>query len=59
MARRHAIPHTRTGKKLEVPLKRILQGADPDSVLSAGAVDDITLVDAYVALAREWDDADR
>jgi len=32
-----AIPHTRTGKKLEIPVKRILQGDDPR--LEAGAVD--------------------
>ena len=24
-----AIPHTRTGKKLELPLKRLMQGAAP------------------------------
>jgi acyl-coenzyme A synthetase/AMP-(fatty) acid ligase len=34
-----AIPHTRTGKKLEIPVKRILQGGDPSQVMDAGAVD--------------------
>ena len=34
-----AIPHTRTGKKLEIPVKRILQGADPRQDIEAGAVD--------------------
>ena len=34
-----AIPHTRTGKKLEIPVKRILQGGDPRQVMDAGAVD--------------------
>lgn len=34
-----AIPHTRTGKKLEIPVKRILQGGDPSQVMEAGAVD--------------------
>ncbi|MCU1683610.1 MAG: acetoacetate--CoA ligase [Amycolatopsis sp.] len=33
------IPHTRTGKKLEVPVKRILQGASPDTVADHRAVD--------------------
>ena len=33
------IPHTRTGKKLEIPVKRILQGGDPRQVMDAGAVD--------------------
>lgn len=36
-----ALPHTRTGKKLEVPIKRLLLGGDPGKVLSAGAVDDM------------------
>ncbi|MBO0843069.1 MAG: acetoacetate--CoA ligase [Nocardioides sp.] len=47
-----AVPHTKTGKKLEVPLKRILQGAEPSSVLSEGAVDDPTLLAYYADLAR-------
>jgi acetoacetyl-CoA synthetase len=34
-----AIPHTRTGKKLEIPVKRILQGGDSRQVMAAGAVD--------------------
>ncbi len=34
-----AIPHTRTGKKLEIPVKRILQRGDPGQVMEAGAVD--------------------
>ncbi len=42
-----AIPHTRTGKKLEVPIKRVLQGADPQTALSLGAVDDPTLIDQF------------
>jgi acetoacetyl-CoA synthetase len=33
------IPHTRTGKKLEVPVKRILQGAPPNTVADHRAVD--------------------
>jgi acetoacetyl-CoA synthetase len=48
-----ALPHTRTGKKLEVPLKRILQGATPSDVLSLGAVDRPELIDFYVGLARQ------
>jgi acetoacetyl-CoA synthetase len=32
------IPRTLTGKKLEVPVKRILQGAPPESVASAGSI---------------------
>lgn len=33
-----AVPRTLTGKKLEVPVKRILQGAPPEQVTSPGAV---------------------
>jgi acetoacetyl-CoA synthetase len=32
------VPRTLTGKKLEVPVKRILQGADPAEVSASGAV---------------------
>ncbi|MFE9687211.1 acetoacetate--CoA ligase [Streptomyces sp. NPDC006285] len=35
-----AIPHTRTGKKMEVPVKRILQGAAVERVANPQAVDD-------------------
>jgi acetoacetyl-CoA synthetase len=38
------IPHTRTGKKLEVPIKRILQGATVAEAVDAGAVDDPDLL---------------
>lgn len=34
-----AIPHTRTGKKLEVPLKKLFRGAEASSVADADAVD--------------------
>jgi acetoacetyl-CoA synthetase len=40
-----ALPHTRTGKKLEIPVKRLIQGAAPDEIAGRGAVDD------YAALA--------
>lgn len=35
-----AIPHTATGKKLEVPLKRMAQGLPVERALHLGAVDD-------------------
>lgn len=53
-----AIPHTKTGKKLEIPIKRILQGAKVEDVLSEGAVDRPELIAAYVALAQRWDAED-
>ncbi len=42
-----AIPHTRTGKKLEVPVKRLLQGAPLDSVASHDAVDNPDLLASF------------
>ena len=47
-----AIPHTRTGKKLEVPVKRVLQGAAPDRVAGRDAVDDFDLLASYARFAR-------
>jgi acetoacetyl-CoA synthetase len=35
-----AIPRTTTGKKLEVPVKRVLQGADPATVTGPGTLAD-------------------
>jgi acetoacetyl-CoA synthetase len=46
------IPHTRTGKKLEVPIKKLLQGGDPARVVEKSAVDDPALLDWYAALKR-------
>lgn len=45
------IPHTKTGKKLEVPVKRILQGADVSTVVKTDAVDDPSLLAEYVEIA--------
>ncbi|CAM3078229.1 acetoacetate--CoA ligase [Skermania piniformis] len=42
------VPHTRTGKKLEVPIKRIFQGADPATAVDPSAVDAPELIDWYV-----------
>jgi acetoacetyl-CoA synthetase len=42
-----AIPYNMTGKKLEVPVKRLLQGADPATVFSAGAVRDPSALEAF------------
>lgn len=46
------IPHTRTGKKLEVPIKRLLMGADPATTIDRTAVDDPALIDWYVSQRR-------
>jgi acetoacetyl-CoA synthetase len=46
------IPHTRTGKKLEVPIKRILQGVSVAEAVDAGAVDDPDLLPHFEPGAR-------
>ncbi|MEY9857785.1 acetoacetyl-CoA synthetase [Catenulispora sp. GAS73] len=48
-----AIPHTRTGKKLEVPVKRLLQGAPADEVVNPATVDDPELIAYYARLGTE------
>ena len=48
-----AVPHTATGKKLEVPLKRIAQGVPVDTALTLGAVDDPEAVHWFVAHLSE------
>ncbi|QSE90658.1 acetoacetate--CoA ligase [Rhodococcus pseudokoreensis] len=47
-----ALPHTKTGKMLEIPIKRILQGADPADVVSREAVDDWAALARFTALRR-------
>ncbi|MGW0512604.1 acetoacetate--CoA ligase [Streptomyces olivaceoviridis] len=47
------IPHTRTGKKLEVPVKRLLQGAPVEQVVNSAAVDAPDLIDYYARLGAE------
>jgi len=47
-----AIPHTRTGKKLEVPVKRIIQGHPVGQVVARDAVDDYDALTQFTAYAR-------
>ncbi|MFI6438021.1 acetoacetate--CoA ligase [Streptomyces sp. NPDC050759] len=47
------IPHTRTGKKLEVPVKRLLQGASVEQVVNPAAVDAPDLIDYFARLGTE------
>lgn len=46
------IPHTRTGKKLEVPIKKLFQGADAAKVVERSAVDNPDLLDWYASIKR-------
>ena len=49
-----SIPTTLSGKKLELPVKKILRGADPDAVASRGALKNPESLDdvAQVAAIR-------
>ena len=47
-----AVPRTLSGKKLEVPIKRILTGAPVDDAASTGALSDPHALDPYVEWAR-------
>ncbi|MFI2212976.1 acetoacetate--CoA ligase [Streptomyces sp. NPDC020141] len=47
-----AVPHTLTGKRLEVPVKRLLQGTALTQAVNPGSVDDVGLLTFYEDLAR-------
>jgi acetoacetyl-CoA synthetase len=47
------VPRTLSGKKLEVPVKRILQGAAPEQVASADALADADALTAFAQLAAD------
>ena len=53
-----AIPRTLTGKKLETPVKRILQGAPSSAVAQRDALSDPAALDAFVAYAHDRTTAD-
>ena len=47
-----AIPRTLSGKKLEVPVKRILSGADPASAVAIVSVADPLSLDHFIEMGR-------
>jgi acetoacetyl-CoA synthetase len=47
-----AIPRTLTGKKLELPVKRILQGMPAEQVAARDALVDPHALDAFVEIAE-------
>ena len=47
-----AVPRTLNGKKLEVPVKRLLLGAEPTQVASRDTLANPEALDAFAALAR-------
>ena len=47
-----SIPKTLNGKKCEVPVKRILQGALPQEVINIGSLQDASALDIFIRLAK-------
>jgi acetoacetyl-CoA synthetase len=47
-----AIPHTRTGKKLEIPVKRLIQGVLADQATNRDSVDDIEALTYFARFTR-------
>lgn len=48
-----ALPRTLSGKKLEVPVKKILRGVPADQAATRGALEDPAALDDVAAIARE------
>jgi acetoacetyl-CoA synthetase len=48
-----AIPYTLTGKKMEVPVRRILMGMAPDKAANRGAMADPAALDYFIRFAAE------
>lgn len=47
------VPHTKTGKKLEVPVKRILQGMDATKVANPETLDDPSLLGEFASIRSQ------
>ena len=47
-----AIPRTHSGKKVEVPVKRILTGSAAESVVSEGSLADPSALRPFVEISR-------
>jgi acetoacetyl-CoA synthetase len=47
-----AIPRTLSGKKMELPVKKLMLGADPAKVMNRDAMANADSVDWFIALAR-------
>ncbi|MEV2231093.1 acetoacetate--CoA ligase [Streptomyces phaeochromogenes] len=47
------VPHTLTGKRIEVPVKRLLQGTPLEKAVNPGSIDNLDLLAFYEELARK------
>jgi acetoacetyl-CoA synthetase len=50
------IPYTLTGKKMEVPVRRILMGVSPDKAANRSGVSDPAALDYFIAYAASQED---
>jgi acetoacetyl-CoA synthetase len=50
------IPYTLTGKKLEVPIRRILMGVDPDKAVNRAALGNPDALDYFIRYAKDQRD---
>jgi acetoacetyl-CoA synthetase len=50
------IPYTLTGKKLEVPVRRILMGMDPDKAANRAALRNPAALDYFIDYAKNQRD---
>ncbi|MFC0248472.1 acetoacetate--CoA ligase, partial [Citricoccus parietis] len=48
-----AVPKTRTGKLMEIPIKKLFQGAGPET-LNRGTAEDATVLDWYATQAQAY-----
>jgi acetoacetyl-CoA synthetase len=48
-----AIPRTLSGKKMELPVKKLLMGAAPEAVLNRDAMSNADCIDWFIAFARQ------
>lgn len=49
------VPRTLNGKKLEVPIKRLLSGGEVDEVINRGSMSNPETLDYFIALVKEED----
>jgi acetoacetyl-CoA synthetase len=47
------IPYTISGKKVEIPIKRILMGEKPEAVISSDALRNPSAIDWYVGFTKK------
>ena len=52
----NAIPYTLTGKKMEVPVRRILMGVPPEKAANRAAMANVESLDYFIEYAREQQD---